>query len=475
MRLFRRVLFLGGVVFASLQAAETNPSEGIFIDFESGEFVAPGFPAVTVSVTRTPKEVVFGKVSLKGSSVAAPQDEFIYFSTPAGLLKVGEDVEIQMSYRPLELGDKDSYFFFRIRSPVKTLSYSTWRGSVGFIGQAEVPVFGSNIDRGDYRLEFGIHGKAAIALDNLNIQPVRPANRGLFKPGGRDRVETPAASTNEKPAELPKEIPKETPKRLPPVAPGSAESLRTETNCGCVDRDEDVETSRPRLHQSLTITRIYDTPLRNSYLWDMEDKSLSQFYADPDSAATFRKHLYLHIKEWFCDQDFKQFDTFFKGSDPNMVLKAEGRRPIGVKINVRNGETTWFAEDCRNIREVVCSIALEDYVKMKPGVAYTLTPRNVWNDFKWRVEPGCVFIRSPNEDLFPDRQQVAQRERDATLLKDAQDMEKEKNYIGALMKLTGIPYFSPLIDEAREISRRIRAQIKKDIDEEKKKPSKTGF
>ncbi|MBL8994766.1 MAG: hypothetical protein JNM63_15575 [Spirochaetia bacterium] len=375
-----------------------------------------------------------------------------------------------MSYRTLEHGDKESYFFFRIRSASKTLSYSTWRGSVGFIGQAEIPVFGSNVDRGDYRLEFGIHGKAAIALDNLSIQPTRPA-RGTFKPGKNDKTETPPAVTNEKPAEGPKQIAK----KLPPVAPGSAESARTESNCGCEDRDEGVESSRPRIHQALTITRIYDTPLRNSYLWDMEDKSLSQYYADPDAGVMARKHLYLHIKEWFCDQDFKQFDTFFKGSDPNMVLRSEGRRPIGVKVNVRNGETTWFAEDCRNIREVVCSMTLEDYVKMKPGVPYTLTPRNVWNDFKWRIEPGCVFIRSSNEDIFPDRQQVAQRERDATLLKDAQEMEKEKNYIGALMKLTGIPYFSPLIEEAREISRRIRAQIKKDIDEEKKKPIKSGF
>jgi len=470
MRVLMFLGLLGGMGVSFLMGIETAPSEGIFIDFESGEFLAPGFPAVAVNVTRKPKEVVFGKVSLKGSSVSAPQDEFVYFSTPPGLLKAGEDVEIQMSYRTLELGDKDSYFFFRIRSPAKTLSYSTWRGSVGFIGQAEIPVFGSNIDRSDYRMEFGIHGKAAIALDNLSIQPTRPANRS-FKAGKNDKPETPPAPTNEKPVEPPKEIVK----RLPPVAPGSTESTRTEANCGCEDRDDGVETSRPRVHQSLTITRIYDTPLRNSYLWDMEEKSLSQFYADPDSAVTVRKHLYLHIKEWFCDQDFKQFDTFFKGSDPNMSLRAEGRRPVGAKVNVRNGETTWFAEDCRNIREVVFSIPLEDYVKMKPGVPYTLTPRNVWNDFKWRVEPGCVFIRSSNEDIFPDRQQIAQRERDATLLKEAQDMEKEKNYIGALMKLTGIPYFSPLIEEARETSRRIRAQIKKDIDEEKKKPSRTGF
>ncbi|MBL8994390.1 MAG: hypothetical protein JNM63_13690, partial [Spirochaetia bacterium] len=338
------------------------------------------------------------------------------------------------------------------------LSYSTWRGTPGIVAQVEVQVKGVDIDQNDFQIHFGISGRGSLAIDNLRIQPQAFP---LLQRKGLNKTRPPTLMTN-----------------LPPVDPGptnvagaSRWPFRVETNCDCIDRDIPVSNDAPRIHQALTITSVYDNPLRNSFFLDIEETALREF-----SDEVRYKPLYFHIKEWFCDQDYKQYDLFFGGVHPRMVLQAPGRRPVTAKVayyynnytflgdaGVSKRKVVWYGEDNRNIREVVLMVAKEDYVRMPPGVPYQIKPGNFWKDYEWKVDPNCVFIRSSNELFFPDKDKAEDEES----FRQALALEKEKKYLPALIQLGRIPYYSPVNDEALVAKKRIQAIIDREIREYK--------
>lgn len=436
-------------------------SPTIFVDFETGDFQAPGISPLAVPVTRDAGEVVSGKVSLLGSSLNSDKTETAVFSTPPGLLKLGEDVKVSFLYRTLKLEGPFTYFFLSIKSPSLSdspLSYSTWRGVPGIVAQVEVLVKGVDIDQNDFQIQIGVSGRGSLAIDNLRIQP---QGFPLLQRKGLNKNRPPLPSTNIPPVVL-------APTNLSDEAKWP---FRVDTNCDCEDRDGAGVKDPNRIHQSLTITRVYDNPLRNSFFLDIEDTALREF-----SDEVRYKPLYFHIKEWFCDQDYKQYDAFFNGVHPRMTLSAPGRRPVTAKVayyynnysflgdaGQSKRKVVWYGEDNRNIREVVLMVAKDDYIRMPPGVSYQIKPGNFWKDYEWKVDPNCVFVRSSNEAFFPDKDKADDEES----FRQALALEKEKKYLAALIQLGRIPYYSPINDEAVVAKKRIQAVIDREIREYK--------
>jgi hypothetical protein len=460
------VYFLSFALCSSLNAQDSNE---FMVDFESGDFRANGIEPKAVRVTRDPKEVVYGKVSMIAES-SDGQGESIYLVTPPGLFKKGVDVQVKVSYRTLEVA-RASYFFLRITSPQKgsrALSYTTWKGNVGTIGKTELNVKGVNLNSDDYRIEFGIHGQGSLVIDNIRVGPnLQPIDEMNPTPIAEIKtvMKTPDVSSG-----------KNDKTNITPAPFSTISSIiKTKpipTNCGCDDRDGWKTSLGAREHTTLTITNLYDMPLNNSFFYEADEKSIKDYLeagpVDSDgnitSSGNRYKAIFVHLKEWFCDQDYHQYDTFFQRCDNKLWLRSPGRPDVRVAIRMINNNVNWFGASDDNIREIILQVRLEDYIRMPPGVAYVLEPRNAYKDYVWKTSPGAVFVRSPNEDIFPDPMKIQGEE----VLAKALEMEQNKNYIQAMLQLGTVQKISPIYDKAQEAIKRIKAQIQKEIDDYKK-------
>ncbi len=460
------VFFICLSIGISLFAEEVSPPANEFlVDFESGDFRANGIEPLKVKVTRDPSEVIYGKMSLIADA-AGNTGEFIFLVTPPGLFKKGQDVQVQLSYRTLEVA-RASYFFLKITSPKnanRALSYTTWKGNVGTIGRTELSVKGANINSDDFRIEFGIHGQGSIVIDNLRVGPKLLPIDEMNPPSNLTvaKVET-VTTTGVIPSK------NETkPKIVVPVNNTLIKTKPIPTNCGCEDKDGWKSSLGAREHTSLTITNIYDIPINNSFFYEADEKSLKDYLeAGPSEASSTGdrfKAIFVHLKEWFCDQDYHQYDTFFQRCDNKLWLRSPGRPDVKVMIRMANNTFNWFGASDENIREIILQVRLEDYVRMPPGVPYVLEPRNAYNDYQWKLTPNLTYLRSSNEDVFPDPMKAMHDD----VLSKALDLEKSKNYIQALLNLQTISKISPVYDQAQEAIVRIKNSIQKEIDEYKK-------
>jgi len=78
--------------------------------------------------------------------------------------------------------------------------------------------------------------------------------------------------------------------------------------------------------------------------------------------------------------------AFGKRAGHGFLLTAPGRPDVKVRLNGTmdsNGDGTFQAFGAR--------IVPADKPKLAPGVAYTLTPQNVSDTYRWAVAPGVTL------------------------------------------------------------------------------------
>ncbi len=83
---------------------------------------------------------------------------------------------------------------------------------------------------------------------------------------------------------------------------------------------------------------------------------------------------------------YLQMRAFGKRAGHGFLLTAPGRPDVKVRLNGTmdsNGDGTFQAFGAR--------IVPEDKPKLAPGVAYTLTPQNVSDTYRWAVAPGVTL------------------------------------------------------------------------------------
>jgi hypothetical protein len=100
----------------------------------------------------------------------------------------------------------------------------------------------------------------------------------------------------------------------------------------------------------------------------------------------------LHTKEWFSDQNHRQYRRFLDRCDHAFTLRAEGQSDLPVKI------TGGFVNNATD-RGIFFEIPRAIHAKMKPGVKYDLIPINGKADVRWTVgrEVALVVEEAPGE------------------------------------------------------------------------------
>lgn len=104
-----------------------------------------------------------------------------------------------------------------------------------------------------------------------------------------------------------------------------------------------------------------------------------------DATGNSALDFFLVYKEWV-PGSYLQMRAFGKRAGHGFLLTAPGRPDVKVRLNGTmdsNGDGTFQAFGAR--------IVPEDKPKLAPGVAYTLTPQNVSDTYRWAVAPGVTL------------------------------------------------------------------------------------
>jgi hypothetical protein len=109
----------------------------------------------------------------------------------------------------------------------------------------------------------------------------------------------------------------------------------------------------------------------------------SGFFRDDGSG-----HLLIHGEEWIEGEPWQQYKIFLQAAGKEWLLQAQGHPEIHGRI------TTGSIIGSPDIRELVLDIPREEYARMKPGIAYTLTPRNEVPGYEWKTK-GPLSITKP--------------------------------------------------------------------------------
>ncbi len=143
-----------------------------------------------------------------------------------------------------------------------------------------------------------------------------------------------------------------------------------------------VENPEIKEHQAITLSRAYwaDDPEAP----DMIRKGMARRTQGSDSG-----HIMVHGEEWFDDQPYQQYKIFLQLAGKKFLFKAEGEPDVHGHITMG-----YFTHPSRGLREIEILIPAQDYAKMKPGIAYTLTPENEVAERTWKTQ-GPLTIKRP--------------------------------------------------------------------------------
>ncbi len=134
----------------------------------------------------------------------------------------------------------------------------------------------------------------------------------------------------------------------------------------------------PPAHKTLTVAKAY---------WegsaDMPPGLKGSRVLGPKGAGVF----YFHAKEWFSNATYVQYRPFRDKSDPNVVLKAEGLPNVFARAT-----GYFFTSGDGSEREFRFVLERSELAKMKPGVAYSIHPKND-SAYKWQVADGVRLVR----------------------------------------------------------------------------------
>ena len=142
----------------------------------------------------------------------------------------------------------------------------------------------------------------------------------------------------------------------------------------------DLPSLGEREHQRLTISKVY---------WFHSGDRPAMIPAD------WRKqngegHLLIHVDEAFQGSLAGQYESFFADVDKQFELIAEGHPTVkAVALQA------WWVDHDKGVREFYLNIPAGEFEKMKPGVAYSLRPRNQSTKCRWEVARG-VHVEATN-------------------------------------------------------------------------------
>lgn len=129
-------------------------------------------------------------------------------------------------------------------------------------------------------------------------------------------------------------------------------------------------------HKLLTISKAY---------WFHSDQRPSSIPSDAVPKDD-DGHMLFHVDEWFEGTgNTEQYRSFLNQVDKRFILKADGYPDI--QANAERG--CWS-------REFYIRIPKSEYVKMVPGISYTIHPVNSNPKYQWKVIPD-VTICEPNK------------------------------------------------------------------------------
>jgi hypothetical protein len=144
-----------------------------------------------------------------------------------------------------------------------------------------------------------------------------------------------------------------------------------------------IDNSEAREHRTITISRAYwpDDPGAPEMIKSMRRAS---------RGGGGSGQLFLHGEEWFDDQPWQQLKIFLQSAGKEFVFKADGSPDVHGKTTT--GSCTNPAE---NIREIEVVIPADEYARMKPGVVYTVLPRNEVPGYEWKIKGLVTITRRP--------------------------------------------------------------------------------
>jgi hypothetical protein len=147
---------------------------------------------------------------------------------------------------------------------------------------------------------------------------------------------------------------------------------RTEERNRSFGKDARVDNPELPEHRTITISRAY---------WSDSDdapdaiKRANQFRRSDGSGQ-----LFIHGEEWIDGEPWQQYKVFLQAAGKEWLLQADGRPDIRGRI------TTGSIIGSPDIRELEIVIPREEFARMQPGIAYTLTPRNEVAGYEWKTK-----------------------------------------------------------------------------------------
>jgi len=145
-----------------------------------------------------------------------------------------------------------------------------------------------------------------------------------------------------------------------------------------------VENPEFREHRTITVSRAYwaDDPAAPDMIKSMS-RSRNKSEGGPGQ-------LFIHGEEWFDDQPWQQLKTFLQAAGKEFVFQADGQPDVIGRVTT--GSCT---SPTQNLREIEVLIARDDYARMKPGVEYSLIPRNEVRGYQWKIKGRVTITRKP--------------------------------------------------------------------------------
>jgi RNA polymerase sigma factor (sigma-70 family) len=144
-------------------------------------------------------------------------------------------------------------------------------------------------------------------------------------------------------------------------------------------RDSKLPNPAVEEHTALTVAKAY---------WLESDDTPDVIRKGARKPKEGEGHLYIHVDEWFKDQDKTQYLPFLKQVDRGFVLRAEGQPDIKGQVQL-----SFWTDAASGLREILLVIPKEEYAKMAKGVAYSIRPGNSVAGYQWKVEDGLTVSR----------------------------------------------------------------------------------
>ena len=110
-----------------------------------------------------------------------------------------------------------------------------------------------------------------------------------------------------------------------------------------------------------------------------------------DNAGNNRLDFFLVYKEWV-PGSYLQMRVFGARAGHGFLLTAPGRPTLKARL-----DGTMDSDGKGSFQGFGARILPEDKAKLMPGIAYTLTPQNTSDTYRWTVAPGVTFQASPKE------------------------------------------------------------------------------